>query len=117
MNKRLAIIGAGGHGKVVGEIAALNKYEIIDFFDDKVNEIKNFPFTVRDTEAFLIKNLKNYDDFFVAIGNNEIREKAIEIQMKTSKTRISVANSGNSLYLETRTVSNINEDAVKILAF
>ena len=75
MNKRLAIIGAGGHSKVVGEIAALNKYEIIDFFDDKVNEIKNFPFTVRDTEAFLIKNLKNYDDFFVAIGNNEIRNK------------------------------------------
>ena len=32
MNKRLAIIGAGGHGKVVGEIAVLNKYKIIDFY-------------------------------------------------------------------------------------
>ena len=35
MNKSLAIIGAGGHGKVVGEIALLNKFKVIDFFDDK----------------------------------------------------------------------------------
>ena len=87
MSKRLAIIGAGGHGKVVGEIAVLNKYEIIDFFDDKVNEIKNFPFTVRDTEEFLIKNLKNYDDFFVAIGNNEIRKNKIEY-LKNKKVNV-----------------------------
>ena len=43
MNKKIAIIGAGGHGKVVGEIALLNQYDVIDFFDDKINEIKNFP--------------------------------------------------------------------------
>jgi hypothetical protein len=36
MNKKLAIIGAGGHGKVVGEIALLNQYENIDFFDDQM---------------------------------------------------------------------------------
>ena len=35
MNKKIAIIGAGGHGKVVGEIALLNQFETIDFFDDK----------------------------------------------------------------------------------
>ena len=34
MSKKIAIIGAGGHGKVVGEIALLNQYETIDFFDD-----------------------------------------------------------------------------------
>jgi shikimate 5-dehydrogenase len=27
MNKKIAIIGAGGHGKVVGEIALLNEYK------------------------------------------------------------------------------------------
>ena len=31
MNKKLAIIGAGSHGKVVGEIALLNEYKLIDF--------------------------------------------------------------------------------------
>jgi hypothetical protein len=35
MSKKLAIIGAGGHGKVVGEIALLNQYKTIDFFDDR----------------------------------------------------------------------------------
>ena len=35
MNKKIAIIGAGGHGKVVGEIALLNQFKInylIKFF-------------------------------------------------------------------------------------
>ena len=31
MNKKIAIVGAGGHGKVVGEIALLNHYESIFF--------------------------------------------------------------------------------------
>ena len=35
MNKKIAILGAGGHGKVVGEIALMNKYKVINFFDDK----------------------------------------------------------------------------------
>ena len=73
MNKKLAIIGAGGHGKVVGEIALLNQYDTIDFFDDKISEIKNFPFGIVGNIELLKKNLKNYDDFFVAIGDNVIR--------------------------------------------
>lgn len=31
---KLAIIGAGGHGRVVADIAKLNGYEEIVFFDD-----------------------------------------------------------------------------------
>ena len=77
MNKKIAIIGAGGHGKVVGEIALLNQYESINFFDDKTNEIKDFPFTIIDKVAHLKNNLKNYDDFFVAIGENKLRYKMI----------------------------------------
>ena len=38
MYKKLAIIGAGGHGKVVGEIASLNNYKVINFFDDRNND-------------------------------------------------------------------------------
>ena len=55
MNKKLAIIGAGGHGKVVGEIASLNHYNVIDFFDERKNEIKNFPFKIIDSIEFLKK--------------------------------------------------------------
>ena len=78
MNKNIAIIGAGGHGKVVGEIALLNDYKNIFFFDDKIDEIKSFPFTICGTLNYLKEHLKDYDDFFVAIGDNYIRHKKIE---------------------------------------
>ena len=78
MNKKLAIIGAGGHGKVVGEIALLNQFEIIDFFDDKDNEIKEFPFTICGSLDYLKEHLKDYNAFFVAIGENRIRFNIIE---------------------------------------
>jgi acetyltransferase-like isoleucine patch superfamily enzyme len=78
MNKRIAIIGAGGHGKVVGEIALLNHYENIFFFDDKIDEIKSFPFTICGNLDYLKNNLKEYKDFFVAIGDNYIRHNKIE---------------------------------------
>ena len=32
--KKLTIIGASGHGKVVADIASLNGYEEIEFLDD-----------------------------------------------------------------------------------
>ena len=77
MNKKLAIIGAGGHGKVVGEIALLNGYKIIDFFDDSAKESKKFPFNVIDTPDYLKENQNEYDDFFVAIGDNKLRRDKI----------------------------------------
>ena len=76
MNKNLAIIGAGGHGKVVGEIAILNNFKIIDFYDDKIKK-KNFLFPIKGNLKLLKKNLKKYDFYFVAIGDNKIRKKII----------------------------------------
>ena len=73
MNKKIAIIGAGGHGKVVGEIALLNHFEIIDFFDDKKNEIKGFPFNISGNLENLKDYVNNYDAFFVAVGENKLR--------------------------------------------
>ena len=35
MSKKIAIIGAGGHGKVVGEIALLNKFKVVTFYDSE----------------------------------------------------------------------------------
>jgi len=75
MNKKLAIIGAGGHGKVVGEIALLNNYNSIYFFDDNFSNIENYPFKILNDLAYLNNHLGDYDDYFVAIGNNEIRSK------------------------------------------
>ncbi len=87
MNKKLAIVGAGGHGKVIGEIALLNQYETIDFFDDKANEMESFPFNVIDSFEYLKNHLQDYDAFFVAIGNNHIRREIIE-WLKKNETNI-----------------------------
>jgi sugar O-acyltransferase (sialic acid O-acetyltransferase NeuD family) len=87
MSNKLAIIGAGGHGKVVGEIALLNQYKLINFFDDRVKEIKEFPFTIIDTLDYLKGHLEDYDTFFVAIGNNQTRNKIIE-GLKKNKMNI-----------------------------
>lgn len=89
MNKKLAIIGAGGHGKVVGEIAMLNRYKIIDFFDDKVNEIKDFPFTISGDLQSLENHINDYDEFFVAIGDNQKRYDKLE-WLKKKKLDISI---------------------------
>ena len=78
MNKKIAIIGAGGHGKVVGEIALLNQFKTIDFFDDRiVSNSKKFPFSVLGNLDDLENNFKNYDSYFVAIGDNKIRRDKI----------------------------------------
>ena len=76
--RKIAIIGAGGHGKVVGEIALLNKFKTIHFFDENVNEIEKFPFKVLGNLKLLKKNQDNYDYFFVSIGNIKTRHKKIE---------------------------------------
>ena len=90
MKKKLAIIGAGGHGKVVGEIALLNQYKIIDFFDDRADEIKEFPFKILGTIDFLKNYLNDYDVFFVAIGNNKKRFEKIELLKKYKKKIINL---------------------------
>ncbi len=74
MSKKLVIIGASGHGKVIADIALKNGYEIVGFLDDNdsLQEICGFPVLGS------IKNVCKYNDdceFVIAIGNNEIREK------------------------------------------
>ena len=90
MNNKIAIIGAGGHGKVVGEIALLNHYKFIDFFDDQVKKIKEFPFNIIDTLDYLNEHLEDYDAFFVAIGDNKKRSKKIELLKKKKVNIISL---------------------------
>ena len=87
MSKKIAIIGAGGHGKVVGEIALLNEYSIINFFDDRANEIQDYPFAIFGNLDDLKNHLDEYDDFFVAIGDNKTRSDKI-IWLKKIATNV-----------------------------
>lgn len=73
MSKKLVIIGASGHGKVIADIALKNGYEIVGFLDDNesLQEICGFPVLGG------IKTVCDYKEdceFVIAIGNNTIRE-------------------------------------------
>ncbi|SFC10792.1 sugar O-acyltransferase, sialic acid O-acetyltransferase NeuD family [Alkalibacterium subtropicum] len=75
MRKRLLIIGASGHGKVIADIALkLNKWTNISFLDD--DESKNMTMGLniigKTKDAFKYKDIA---EFIVAIGDNKIREK------------------------------------------
>lgn len=73
MNKKIVIIGASGHGKVVADIAKLNGYDEILFLDDDKSKTSCGKYQVVGTS----KDIKKYRayDFIIAIGNNKIREK------------------------------------------
>lgn len=68
--KGLLIIGAGGHGKVVAEVAEDIGYKHIAFLDDNAQEAIG---KISEVEKY--KN--QYSDAFVGIGNNELRGKLI----------------------------------------
>lgn len=75
MRKKLLIIGASGHGKVVADIALkMDKWQEIAFLDDKEAIQRTIGLKViGKTEDALI--YKDDWDLFVAVGNNKIREK------------------------------------------
>lgn len=66
---RLIIVGAGGHGKVVADIARLNGYEDIVFLDGKGGrECSGYPIVGSDKEIDKLEG-----DLFIAIGKGEVR--------------------------------------------
>lgn len=69
--KKLVIIGASGHGKVIADIAIKNGYEEIVFLDDNesVTECAGFPVVGKTSGAMSMDG-----DKIVAIGNAKIRE-------------------------------------------
>lgn len=73
--KKLIIIGASGHGKVLADIAVKNGYDDIMFLDDNDNikECAGFPVVGKVKEAEL-----SDCDKIVAIGNAKIRERIQE---------------------------------------
>ncbi|HFI0306653.1 TPA: acetyltransferase [Streptococcus suis] len=84
--KKLAIIGASGHGKVVADIAQKNGYTEIVFLDDyATGECAGYP--IIGTSS-LINELTGHT-FIVAIGNAKIREKLqLQLENKSVATLI-----------------------------
>lgn len=80
--RKLIIIGAGGHGKVVADIAQkMNVWQEIAFLDDKtVSPTMGCRVIGPSSEAL---NYISEHAIFIAIGSNAIREK-IMLQLKSA---------------------------------
>lgn len=76
--KNLAILGAGGHGKVAANIAEQLGWNV-HFFDLAYPEVKTCgPWEVLGDEESLLKHVSHYDAVFIAIGSNITRAKKQE---------------------------------------
>ena len=76
--KKLVIVGAGGHGRVVADIAiALNKYNEIVFLDDNGGNTAG-PYEIYGKVNDFHK-LVGESDFLVAIGSNNVRKKVTDL--------------------------------------
>ncbi|MGA4320939.1 acetyltransferase [Ectopseudomonas hydrolytica] len=80
--KRLAILGASGHGKVVADTAECCGWQSVEFFDDAWPGLQeNSRWSVAGDTAGLMRRLADFDGVLVAIGNNRIRHaKLLELQ-------------------------------------
>jgi sugar O-acyltransferase (sialic acid O-acetyltransferase NeuD family) len=93
--KKLAIVGAGGHGRVAADIAEQLGWRI-DFFDAAYPQVKSCgPWTVVGNDSDLIKNTDLYEAVFVAIGSNHVRKK-IQTELKLLEFKLATLISPNA---------------------
>ncbi|WP_082457506.1 acetyltransferase [Pseudomonas sp. Leaf48] len=88
--KRLAILGASGHGKVVADTAECCGWQGIEFFDDawpQVSCIGIWP--VVGNSSDLLRRVGEFDGVLVAIGNNSVRQRKID-ELKASGAQLPV---------------------------
>ncbi len=73
MTGRLAILGAGGHGRVVADCAECLGWSDIVFFDDNARARPPGPWALAGTGEDLLAAVSGFDAFVVGIGINRIR--------------------------------------------
>lgn len=85
-HNQLLIIGAGGHGRVVADVALkMNRYQAVAFLDDGDTQ-SSMGLKVIGKSSDADQYICDYD-IFVAIGNNKIRN-AIQSQLESSQANI-----------------------------
>lgn len=85
--RRLAILGASGHGKVMADTAEVCGWQSVVFFDDAwPTKAQNGAWPIEGGTADLLKRLSDFDAVLVAIGDNRIRLEKLAI-LKASEAR------------------------------
>lgn len=80
MNKKVVILGAGGHAKSIADIILKSGDEVVGFLDDNVDKgttiIKSKNIKVIGKVEDAVELSQNKDiSFIIGIGNNKVREK------------------------------------------
>ena len=72
---RLAILGAGGHGRFAGEIAQQSGWKSVTFFDDCVDKaIRDYDIAIEGNSKTFFDRCKQFDGLFLGIGDNLLRQ-------------------------------------------
>lgn len=72
--KRLALLGASGHGKVVADAALASGWDHVEFFDDAwPQRTGNGPWMVTGDGAALMARLREFQGVLVSIGDCAVR--------------------------------------------
>ncbi|WP_300628436.1 acetyltransferase [Pseudomonas sp.] len=72
--KRLAIVGAGGHGKVVADTAECCGWDVVEFFEDNWSGREtNGDWRIVGDASILLRHAGDYEGVVVAVGNNTVR--------------------------------------------
>lgn len=98
--KKITIIGASGHGKVVADIARLNGYEEITFLDDNTDVKMCGKYNVIGTTD-IIDQIDG--DVIVGIGRAEVRKQIIEKLKEYNKSIVTLIHP-NSVIAEDVTI-------------
>lgn len=76
--KRLAILGASGHGKVVADIAECCGWDEVVFFDDAwPSAVSNGSWAIKGDSCSLADLHHHFTGVIVAIGNNSVRAEKL----------------------------------------
>ncbi len=73
--RKLIIIGASGHGKVIADIALLSGYDQVDFLDDNPAVKSVGEYKVLGASSIAPELADSECDFVVGIGNATIRQR------------------------------------------
>lgn len=78
--RRLALLGASGHGKVVADAALASGWNSVEFFDDAwPQRQRNGPWPVVADSAALIERVAHYEGVLVSIGDCAVRWEKLQV--------------------------------------
>jgi sugar O-acyltransferase (sialic acid O-acetyltransferase NeuD family) len=89
--KKLAVLGASGHGKVVADTAQCCGWDLVEFFDDAwPARSENGHWSVVGDSKAMLARLPEYDGVIVAIGDNKVRNVKLVTLMSAAAPVVSL---------------------------